>query len=80
MSKGWRTDQGRVHILYGQPAKVDTFPSSMGRKGHEIWYYYEIEGRVEFVFVDISNTSTLRLVHSTVRSEVHDYQWERLLY
>jgi len=79
-SKGWKTDQGRVHILFGRPDKVDTFPSSLSKKGYDIWYYYEIEGGSEFVFVDISNTSTLILIHSTVRSEVHDYQWQRLLY
>jgi len=82
MSKkqGWKTDRARVMLIYGQPDEVERHPSSPGQKDYQIWYYYEIEGGIQFVFVDIRSVRNFELVHSTQRNEVHDYDWrERYL-
>ena len=70
---GWRTDQGRVFILYGEPDRTDRFPGT--KNNYQIWRYDSIEGGVEFVFVDVRGFGELRLVHSTKRGEIYDAQW-----
>lgn len=77
--EGWKTDQGRVLIHYGSPNNIERTPSAMGQKPWESWEYYEIEGGVQFIFVDRAGYGTYQLVHSTARDEVQDYGWERLL-
>jgi len=76
---GWKTDEGRVMIIYGIPEAVDRFPSSMDQKAYQIWYYYKIEGGVQFVFVDIRNFGEMKLVHSSAKDEVKDYNWKEWL-
>jgi len=78
--EGWRTDRGRVLILYGEPDQIDRHPSSESRKPHEIWNYYQLENGVEFVFVDRSGFGEYAQVHSTKRGELRDEQWQRYLY
>lgn len=77
--KGWRTDRGRVFILYGKPDEVERHPSEGVIKPYEIWYYYQIENGVQFVFVDKNGFSDYELVHSTKRGEFTDEGWERYL-
>ncbi len=50
--KGWKTDRGRVYILFAEPDEVERFPSSENSKPFEIWHYYQIENGVQFVFID----------------------------
>ncbi|MCD6118205.1 GWxTD domain-containing protein [bacterium] len=79
--EGWRTDRGRVAILYGIPERVDTFPTTMNSRGYEIWYYYHFhQGEIFFVFVDLSNIGSMRLIHSTLPSETKNFEWKKLLY
>ncbi len=77
--KGWRTDRGRIYILYGDPDEIDRFPSLGESKPYEIWRYYRIENGVEFVFVDRIGYGDDELVHSTKRDEFRDDQWQRFL-
>ncbi|MEX2115572.1 MAG: GWxTD domain-containing protein [Bacteroidota bacterium] len=76
---GYRTDRGRVFVLYSEPDEIDRRPSSEGGKPHEIWSYYRIENGVEFVFVDRTGFGDYMLVHSTKRGELRDDSWQRLL-
>ncbi|MBI4418630.1 MAG: GWxTD domain-containing protein [Ignavibacteriales bacterium] len=76
---GWRTDRGRVFVLYAEPDEIDRRPSSEGGKPHEIWSYYRIENGVMFVFIDRMGFGDYTLVHSTKRGELRDDDWERLL-
>ncbi len=76
---GWKTDRGRVLIKYGKPNNIDRYPSSLGQKPWETWHYYEIEGGVQFIFVDRTGYGSFQLVHSDARDEVQDYNWERYL-
>lgn len=50
LSKGWRTDRGRIYILYGEPDEVEAYSMEIGRNPTEVWYYFD-RGR-RFVFVD----------------------------
>ena len=76
---GWRTDRGRVLLLYAEPDEIERFPSSMETKPYEIWHYYGIENGVLFVFIDRSGFGEYILVHSTKRGELQDDQWQRFL-
>jgi GWxTD domain-containing protein len=77
--EGWRTDQGRVLILYGEPDEIQRFTNSSDSKPYEIWNYHQIEGGVEFVFIDLTGFNEYLLVHSTKRGEIQDASWEQLL-
>ena len=75
--KGWKTDLGRVFLIYGAPSEIERYPSSIEAKPYQIWHYYEIEGGVQFTFVDKTGFGQMELVHSTARNELQDYQWQR---
>ncbi|MGA3288009.1 MAG: GWxTD domain-containing protein [Bacteroidota bacterium] len=77
--EGWRTDQGRVLVLYGEPDEIERFNNSTDSKPYEIWNYHQIEGGVEFVFIDLTGFNEYLLVHSTKRGEIQDASWEQLL-
>jgi GWxTD domain-containing protein len=77
--EGWRTDRGRVLILYGEPDEIERFPSSQDSKPYEAWHYYSIENGVEFDFVDRSGFGEYTLVNSTKRGELRDDDWQRFL-
>jgi GWxTD domain-containing protein len=76
-TEGWKSDQGRIFILYGEPDEIERFPGDMSRRYYEIWHYYKLEGGVIFVFVDVQNYGRLQLVHSTLTKEIHDENWEQ---
>jgi GWxTD domain-containing protein len=77
MSKlGWKTDRGRIFILYGEPNEIERFPNQMDTKPYEIWHYNDIEGGVLFVFADLSGFSDYMLIHSTMRGELRDDNWQ----
>ncbi len=72
---GWKTDKGRVYIIYGEPDEIKRRPDSQYFGPYEIWEYNQIQGGVSFYFVDEFRTNQWRLVHSTARSESQDPQW-----
>jgi GWxTD domain-containing protein len=77
--EGWRTDRGRVYILYGEPDEVERFPNSDNVKPYEIWQYHQIESGITFNFVDRTGADDYMLVHSTKRGEIQDWNWEQYL-
>lgn len=78
--KGWDTDRGRVYISYGKPSEIEKFPFEANSKAYEIWRYDNIEGGVEFVFIDIQNDGTnYELVHSTKKNELRNDNWQQKL-
>lgn len=77
--EGWRTDRGRVIVLYGAPDEVQRFVSEAGSRGHEIWKYFQLDSGVEFVFIDRTGYGDFQLVHSTKRGELSDLNWQSLL-
>jgi GWxTD domain-containing protein len=77
--EGWKTDRGRVYIVYGKPNEIERYPNESDSKPYEIWRYEAIEGGVIFVFADQSGYSDYRLIHSTKRGEFNNPDWQKQL-
>ncbi len=75
--KGYKSDRGRVLLVYGVPDEIERFPSNMEHKEYQNWKYFSIQGGVEFIFVDKQGFGNLELVHSTARGELSDSEWQR---
>ncbi|MBI4549212.1 MAG: GWxTD domain-containing protein [Ignavibacteriae bacterium] len=75
--EGWKTDRGRVYLVYGLYDEIERFPSSAESNPYEIWHYNSLQGGVIFVFVDRSGLGEYTLVHSTHRDELHETDWFR---
>ncbi len=73
---GWKTDRGRVLIMYGEPSEIDRYPNQDNTKPYIIWKYNDIEGGVEFDFADMNGFSDYELVSSTKRGEIYDANWQ----
>lgn len=76
---GWKSEQGRVFILYGPPSNIERVPSNPSTKPYEIWRYDEIQGGVIFVFADRTGFKNYELLHSTCRGELQNPNWESLV-
>lgn len=76
--EGWKTDRGRVYIIYGPPEEIERHVSNPGTRDHEIWMY-AFEGEAKFIFVDERGYGQYRLVHSTARGELQYPEWETLI-
>lgn len=63
LSHGWRSDRGRIYIIYGQPDQVETHDEDFSTPPYQIWYYYNL--KLEFVFLDEFGTGDYRLVQSS---------------
>lgn len=77
---GWKTDRGRIFLMYGEPTEIERYPSQIETRPYEIWQYTDIEGGVYFIFADILGFSDYSLVHSTKRGELRDDNWSRRIY
>lgn len=64
---GWETDRGRIYIVYGEPASIESEVSGAGQPSSivvERWRYDFIEGlgrNVVLTFVDVNRTGEYRL-------------------
>ncbi len=74
---GWKTDRGRIYLLYGEPTEIERYPNQLETKPYEIWNYNEIEGGVLFIFADLTGFSDYSLINSTKRGELRDDNWQR---
>lgn len=74
---GWKTDRGRVYIIYGEPSEIDRYPNETETRPYEIWHYNSLEGGVIFIFGDLTGFSDYKLLHSTKRGELRDESWIR---
>lgn len=79
-TEGWKTDRGRIFLIYGAPNHIDREPDSPDKNAFEVWSYNDLEGGAQFIFIDMSSDSNYKLVHSTYRKEVNDPNWQRYLY
>jgi GWxTD domain-containing protein len=80
-NKGWKTDRGRVYIVYGPPDMVQRNNGDAETKPHETWTYDNIpgQGTADFVFMDPGGFNNYQLIHSTHRNEMSNPDWERQL-
>ncbi len=78
---GWRTDRGRVYILYGPPDYIDRYPSTEDTKPYEIWTYNYIpgQGKAEFIFADMNELREFQLIHATPVGEIKNEEWKRFI-
>ncbi|HGY56720.1 MAG TPA: GWxTD domain-containing protein [Caldithrix abyssi] len=75
--KGWKTDRGRVLMMYGEPDEFERFPNTMNMVPYVIWRYHSLEGGAIFVFADLTGFGEYRLVHSTYRMEIQNPDWQQ---
>jgi len=77
---GWRTDRGRIYVMFGKPSEIESHPSggSYNRPSYEgggttstypfeIWWYRYIEGigsDIEIEFVDPSGSGEYHIARS----------------
>jgi len=47
--RGYRSDRGHVYVRYGPPDQVDSRPFDIDSPAYEVWYYYEVNKRFEFL-------------------------------
>jgi len=59
LGKGWRSDMGKIYIIYGPPESIDRHYNAEYLYNYEIWYY--TSGR-KFTFSDQMNFGELKLV------------------
>ncbi len=63
---GWKTDRGRVFIVFGPPDRLErSSPSTYSQGEYEVWYYEEL--REKFVFFDEYGFGDFRLVSGNIR-------------
>lgn len=74
---GWKTDRGRIFLLYGEPTEIERYPNQLETRPYETWQYTEIEGGVYFIFADLTGFSDYTLINSTKRGELRDDNWSR---
>ncbi|MBN2423597.1 MAG: GWxTD domain-containing protein [Calditrichaceae bacterium] len=77
--KGWKTDRGRVYLVYGEPDEYERYPNEMGTLPYVIWQYHQLEGGAYFVFADLTGFGEYQLIHSTYRKELQNADWQNLI-
>jgi len=82
VKKGYESDRGRVYLKYGAPDQVTESKHEPSAYPYEIWQYYVIGNQLNKKFVFYNPTlvgNDYILLHSDVRGEVYDKNWERRL-
>lgn len=59
--EGYKTDFGRIYIVYGPPDEIESHPFDMETKPYVIWYYYSLG--YEFRFVDVYGYGEYKLTN-----------------
>jgi len=75
--KGWKTDPGRIYLIYGPPDNIEHHNLSVSTNSWETWTYFS-ENRY-FIFADILGLGSMKLVHSNVDGEIQDPYWRQRL-
>jgi GWxTD domain-containing protein len=66
---GWKSDRGRIYILYGPPADIEQVVFETTSAAREIWTLV-IDGRLEtFIFEDRAGNGQYELVDTTNKGE-----------
>lgn len=82
ISKGYLTPRGRIFLRYGAPNSIAQRYYEPSSYPYEIWQYYKLNSqtKVKFVFYcDDLVTNDFRLLHSDLRGEIQNRQWELVL-
>lgn len=75
---GWKTDRGRIYMIYGEPNDIELFEYQADIRGYQIWRYEQIEGGTICVFAETNfdGSGIFELVHSTIRGELRNDNWK----
>ncbi len=60
---GWKTDRGRIYIMYGEPDQIDDYPVVPEKRPYQEWHYYHGSKYLRFVFVDVNEDCEYRLIY-----------------
>ena len=72
-TRGWKTNQGRIYLIYGPPDDIEHHSFQVSNNAWEIWHYFD--KNYYFIFADMLGFGTMKLVHSNVDGEVQDSYW-----
>ncbi len=61
--EGWRSDRGRVFIIFGEPDQIDDYPFSPNSRPYQKWHYYRRGQYRKFTFVDENEDGDYRLIY-----------------
>jgi GWxTD domain-containing protein len=83
--KGFESDRGYVYLKYGQPDDRVIVNEDPSAPPYEIWIYNYVErtfqGPGKFLFYNPNlDNASFSLLHSTVRGEIREPRWQRILY
>ncbi len=82
---GFESDRGYVYLKYGQPDDRVIVNEDPAAPPYEIWIYNYVErtfqGPGKFLFYNPTlDNASYTLLHSTVRGEIAEPRWRRVLY
>ena len=82
---GFQTDRGHIYLKYGQPDDRVVVNDDPSAPPYEIWVYNFVEltqqSPGKFLFMnDVLDNASYTIIHSTVRGELFDPRWKRVLY
>ncbi|MFK8055719.1 MAG: GWxTD domain-containing protein [Saprospiraceae bacterium] len=82
---GFESDRGYIYLKYGQPDDRVIVNEDPSAPPYEIWIYNYVErtfqGPGKFLFYNPTlDNASYTLLHSTVRGEIAEPQWKRILY
>ena len=83
--KGFESDRGYVYLKFGQPDDRVIVNEDPSAPPYEIWVYNFVErtfqGPGKFLFYNPNlDNASYTLLHSTVRGEIREPRWRRVLY
>lgn len=82
--RGYETDRGIVYLKYGPPNTILDAPYGPGTAPYEIWHYYQLgskQSNAKFIFYNPDFIAdNYDLIHSNVRGEVYNPNWQKLLF
>lgn len=80
LRKGWKTDRGRVLLVFGLPSDVQSFPQDGDKYPYQVWQYNKLgsQSGVVFVFYDPDlTTNEYPQLHSTKFGEFNNQSWRQ---
>lgn len=78
--EGWKSDRGRVLLVYGYPSEIERHYMDVDRNPYEVWLFNDLEGGVRFIFADMTGFGDFELIHSTYSRELQNPNWEKLIH
>ena len=77
--EGWKTDMGRIYIQHGPPDEIERHTADTETNAWQQWIYEAVKGQgnVFFIFGDLEGFGRYTLLHSNLRGEKYDENWEK---